>query len=107
MWVVTMALFLNELQQRPALPSGGFIGPQTTAAASIPQPSQPWWERWNILPVLGGIGGAIGGSFLAPGAGTIGGGAAGAGLGELLEQALTGKGNIRGLATETALGGVG
>ena len=75
---------------------------------SVPKAKQQaWWEKWNILPTVGGILGAVGGSFIAPGAGTIGGGALGAGAGEGLEQYLTGKFNPLGLATEAGLGGLG
>ena len=67
---------------------------------------QSWWERWNILPAIGGTAGVITGAIAGP-PGVIAGGAGGSFLGEGLEQLLTGKRNIKGLATETALGGAG
>jgi hypothetical protein len=71
-----------------------------------PQEKKPWWQSWDVLPMLGAIGGSALGSILAPGIGTIGGGAAGAGLGETLEQKLTGQTNPKGIAGEALMGGV-
>jgi len=76
------------------------------------KPNQPAYERFNLLPLIGAVGGGIlGGAAASPSilgvpAGVIAGGAAGAGLGEGLEQFLTKKPNLKGLAAETALGGL-
>lgn len=59
------------------------------------------------LPTLTSIGGAIGGTFVAPGAGTAVGGAGGAGLGEFLRQKIQGEDTDLGrIGTEAAFGGV-
>src|SRR3972149_2422328 len=109
-----MPIYLDQLQavigQKAGQRQGGFVPLPQQALQQQQQPQQQnFLQRFNVLPTVGAISGAIGGSFLAPGAGTIGGGAAGAGLGELLEQILFNKGkfNVGGLAAETALGGLG
>ncbi len=59
----------------------------------------------NAAPVIGGTLGAVGGSFLAPVAGTAAGGAAGAGLGAIVKQKLLGQDtNVGDIASETLLG---
>lgn len=59
----------------------------------------------NAAPLVGGTLGAIGGSFLAPGVGTAGGGAAGAGIGEAIKQKLLGQDfNVGDIAQEAAFG---
>jgi len=61
----------------------------------------------SALPTIGGAIGAVGGSFIAPVAGTAAGGAGGAAVGELLRQRLMGESpNAGRLATEVALGAV-
>ena len=109
-----MPIYLDQLQavigQRTGQRQGGFVPLPMQALQPQQQPQQQnFLQRFNVLPTVGAIGGAVGGSFLAPGAGTIAGGAGGAGLGELLEQILFNKGkfNVGGLAAETALGGLG
>jgi len=67
---------------------------------------QPFFEKFNILPTVGAIGGGILGIPGGPmGIGV--GGAAGAAIGETFEQTLTGRPNIKGLAGEAALGAAG
>jgi len=88
---------LTELQQILAMQE------QTPLGQVAQPPQQGFLERFNVLPLIGGIGGFLGGGPL--------GGAAGAGGGELLEQFLfrrpRGEGfNLPGLATEAALGGL-
>src|SRR4030042_330548 len=92
-----MAYTYEGLQQ--ALQLTRNVQPRT-----IPQPSVPWWEKWNFLPTAGAIGGGLLGTVGGP-ATMIGGGAAGAGLGEILEQALTGKTNVKGIVGESVIGG--
>jgi|ERR1043165_1726867 hypothetical protein len=59
----------------------------------------------NAAPIIGGTLGAVGGSFLAPVAGTAAGGAAGAGLGAIVKQKLLGQDtNVGDIASETLLG---
>lgn len=60
----------------------------------------------NSLPAITSGIGAIGGSFLAPGAGTVGGGAAGGALGEFLKRKITGqKEDLGQIATQGIEGG--
>lgn len=60
----------------------------------------------NSLPAIGSGIGAIGGSFLAPVAGTVGGGAAGGALGESLKRKLLGeKQDLGQIATQGIEGG--
>lgn len=62
----------------------------------------------SALPTIGGIVGGIGGSFLAPGAGTLAGGAGGAALGKTLQNALEGEDDLgQGVIGEAALGTLG
>lgn len=59
----------------------------------------------NAAPIVGGTLGAVGGSFLAPVAGTAVGGAAGAGLGNIIKQKLLGQDfNPGEFAADTAFG---
>lgn len=59
----------------------------------------------EAAPILGGTLGAIGGSFLAPVAGTAAGGAAGAGLGAAIKQNLLGQDtNVGDIAQEALFG---
>lgn len=62
-----------------------------------------WTDQ--ISTVLGTLG-AIGGTMVAPVIGTAGGGAAGAALGELIENKLTGEDWSKNLLKEAALGGI-
>lgn len=60
----------------------------------------------NSLPAITSGVGAVGGSFLAPGLGTIAGGAAGGGLGEFLKRKITGqKEDIGQIVTQGVEGG--
>jgi hypothetical protein len=64
----------------------------------------------TILSIGGGTLGAIGGTFVAPGAGTAAGGALGSGLGTALGrliggESLLGEGGLGEIALDTALGG--
>lgn len=65
----------------------------------------------NLLPLIGGTVGAVGGSFAAPVVGTAAGGAAGSALGEFARQKLLGEktnfGSIAGQGALGALPGVG
>jgi hypothetical protein len=65
----------------------------------------------RLLPAIGSVGGAVGGSLIAPGVGTAAGGAGGAVLGQKLEDMLTGQhtsaGGYAGQAALGTLGGVG
>lgn len=77
--------------------------PQPTSQAQ-PQQAQP---KSNFLVDLLPLIGAVGGSFI-PGAGTILGGAAGAGLGTLLKQGIQEKPlDVKEVAKEAAFAGVG
>lgn len=77
----------------------------STATPQKPQASGAKRLLASALPIVGGALGAIGGSFVAPVAGTAAGGAAGSALGEALRQRLLGeKTNIKGIATEGVLG---
>ena len=84
-----------------------------TPTTAKKQSQQGFVERFNILPALGAIlGGAAGGIAAGPTilgipAGVIAGAGGGAFLGEGLEQVLTRKPNVKGLATEAALGAAG
>lgn len=77
---------------------------QISNAAPAPQ------KRKNFLldqiSTVGGILGGIGGSFIAPLAGTAGGAAAGSGLGEAIENLITGDSVTKNVGKEAALGGV-
>lgn len=65
----------------------------------------------RLLPAIGSVGGAVGGTLLAPGLGTAAGGAGGAVLGQKLEDMLTGQhtsaGGYAGQAALGSLGGIG
>lgn len=83
--------------------------PQEQAAQQIAKPKVSGIKRLaaNALPIVGGALGAIGGSFVAPVAGTAVGGAAGSALGTALKQRLLGeKTNFGEIATEGVLGAV-
>lgn len=61
----------------------------------------------SLLPTIGGALGAVGGSFIAPIAGTAAGGAAGSALGEALRQRITGdKTSVKDIAVQGALGAI-
>lgn len=75
--------------------------------APIPQEEGKRNFLLDLLPVAGSVVGAVGGSLLAPGIGTIAGGGAGALAGEAIRQRLTGeKADVGALARETALGAI-
>lgn len=61
----------------------------------------------HLLPTVGSIIGGIGGTFLAPGAGTAVGGAGGGALGTLLENKIEGNSAGSNLALNTGLGALG
>lgn len=72
-----------------------------------PQASMAKRIAASLLPTVGGALGAVGGSFVAPVAGTVAGGAAGSALGEALRQKLLGEDtSVKKIATEGALGAV-
>lgn len=59
----------------------------------------------GLLPTIGGALGAVGGSFIAPIAGTAAGGAAGSAIGEALKERITGqKLNAKDIAIQGGLG---
>lgn len=102
-----MAISLKELEK--LLGKGVKLAPEPRKTRIAPQPQQPkqsFFERFNLLPAGLGTLGAVGGAVAGP-PGIIAGGAAGAGLGEFIEQLITGKTNIKGIAAETAFGGAG
>lgn len=73
------------------------------------KPKAGGWKAMaaSLLPTIGGAVGAVGGSFVAPIAGTAAGGAAGSAMGEALRQKITGEDfSAKRLATEGALGAV-
>lgn len=84
---------------------------------ATPQPEQATETKTKdrgllgFLPMITGLLGGVGGSFLAPGVGTAAGGAAGAGIGEWLAQKFSGEdtdiGRIAGEGALGTLGGVG
>lgn len=85
-------------------------------ASATPKQAQPAAKKGpggvagflvNNLPGIASGVGAVGGSFLTPGAGTVAGGAAGGALGEFLKRKLTGqKEDIGQIATQGVEGGV-
>ena len=80
---------------------------QTRALQQTQQPKKSAGLLGDILSIGGGALGAIGGSFLAPVAGTIGGGAAGSAAGRLLANLITGADAGDQVVEDTILGGVG
>lgn len=59
----------------------------------------------EALPIVGGLAGAAGGTFLMPGAGTAAGGAAGSGMGEYLKQRMLGEQtNVANIAMSAGMG---
>lgn len=93
-------------------------------ASAKPQQEKPKEEKkkpggargflLNALPIIGGAVGAVGGTLVAPVAGTAAGGAVGSGLGEFLRQKLSGeaengvdRGNIIQESAFGALPGIG
>lgn len=81
------------------------IAEQLAGGGQQAKPKGNWFT--NSLSTAGGILGGIGGSFLAPGAGTAAGGAAGAGFGKFLENLLEGNQAGEGILGEAALGTLG
>jgi hypothetical protein len=79
--------------------------PAQPAAAQPPQDNEGFLTK--ILPFIGGVGGSLVGSLAGP-VGTVGGGAAGAGLGETIRQLIRGHGLQAGdIGKEAAFGGLG
>lgn len=93
----------------------GFDKPGFTITKSAPKAtSAPKYGKGiggffeHQLPAVGSILGGIGGTFLAPGAGTAAGGAAGAVLGQRIQDKLTGQQTSgKGYAEQAALGTLG
>lgn len=94
----------------------GFDKPGFTITKSAPKTttSAPKYGKGvggfleHQLPAIGSIVGGIGGTFLAPGAGTAAGGAGGALLGQKIQDKLTGqKTSGKGYAEQAALGTLG
>lgn len=88
-----------------------FYNPAATAQAAPPPQEEGGGGLKGLLagflPLIGGGLGALGGSFVAPVAGTAAGGAAGSALGEALKQKLLGKQlDAKEIAIQGALGAV-
>ena len=94
--------FADEQVRKFALTKGDTIYDSTPTAPATTQGKQEGGGLIDLLPLLG----AIGGSFI-PGAGTIAGGALGAGAGTIAKQFFTGKGDPGEVVQEAALGGIG
>jgi hypothetical protein len=62
------------------------------------EPAQAWWEKWNLLPAAGAVGGFMMGGPIGAGAGAL--------AGEGLEQLATKRFSPKGLVGEAALGAV-
>lgn len=83
--------------------------PRQQAAEQVAKPKVSGIKRFaaGLLPTVGGALGMIGGSFVAPVAGTAAGGAAGSALGAALKQRLLGeKTNLGEIGKEAAFGAV-
>lgn len=86
-----------------------WVDPRDTAqTATKSSAKKPRNALLSLLPAITGIIGGVGGSFLAPGAGTVAGGVGGSALGEWLAQKINGEDtNIGAIAGEGALGALG
>lgn len=84
--------------------------PDTGTIRQYQAPKKPDKKKKSFLldqlSTAGGIIGGIGGSFIAPIAGTAGGATVGSGLGEALENIISGESAGKNVLKEAALGGV-
>lgn len=102
-----MAYQLTEQDRALAQQLAGKMASQYNQLSTPPKPQVGGLTGFlaNAAPIVGGTLGAIGGSLLAPVAGTAAGGAAGAGLGAIIKQKLLGQDtNVGDIATESLLG---
>ena len=79
--------------------------PQTTPVTTSASKKEKGFRASDLLPIAGGVGGAVLGSLAGPG-GTILGGGAGAAGGEALRQKIEGESDTGRILTEGALGAV-
>lgn len=101
--MVNLQQILNE-----ATPQQRMVAQQTYARRNTPVKKPSSGLLGTVLPIVGGIGGGILGSFAAPGIGTAAGGAAGSMAGRGLADMLTGHQSSAGdYAMEGALGTLG
>lgn len=89
------------------LNSSTFQDPRQQMSAQMTQQKQHGNFLTHLLPTIGSIVGGVGGTFIAPVAGTAVGGAAGGALGTLLENKLEGNSATDNLALNTGLGALG
>jgi len=95
----------KNLEQSVSTQASGMFS-NTTPVTAPPQQDKGF-RATDLLPIAGGIIGGVGGTFLAPGVGTVVGGGAGAAAGEALRQMLEKEETDAGkIAIEGALGAI-